>query len=207
AQVGTISANGDASIGNMLAEAMEKVGKEGVVTVEEARGTDSQLDVVEGMQFDRGYLSPYFVTNTEKMLVELDDPSILICEKKISSLQDLLPLLEQVAKDGRPLLVIAEDVEGEALAALVVNKLRGTLKVCAVKAPGYGDHRKALLKDIATLTGTQVVSDDVGIRLDGQKLSDLGRAKRVKLAQDDTTIIDGAGAPAQIKARIENLRK
>jgi len=164
---------------------MEKVGKEGVITVEEARGTESQLDVVEGMQFDRGYLSPYFVTNTEKMVVELDDPSILICDKKISSLQDLLPLLEQVAKDGRPLLVIAEDVEGEALATLVVNKLRGTLKVCAVKAPGYGDHRKSLLKDIAVLTGGQVVSDDLGIKLDGLKLADLGHAKRVKSAPEN----------------------
>src|SRR3984957_2389440 len=192
AQVGTISANGDTTIGNMLAEAMEKVGKEGVITVEEARGTDSQLDVVEGMQFDRGYLSPYFVTNTEKMLVELDDPSILICDKKLSSLQDLLPLLEQVAKDGRPLLIIAEDVEGEALATLVVNKLRGTLKISAVKAPGYGDNRKNLLKDIAILTGGQVVSDDLGIKLDSLKLADLGRAKRVKIAQEDTTIIDGA---------------
>jgi chaperonin GroEL len=201
AQIGTISANGDATIGNMLAEAMEKVGKEGVITVEDARGMESKLDVVEGMQFDRGYLSPYFVTNTEKMLVELDDPSILICEKKLSSLQDLLPLLEQVSKDGRPLLIIAEDVEGEALATLVVNKLRGTIKVAACKAPGYGDNRKNLLKDIAILTGGQVVSDDLGVKLDSLKLADLGRAKRVKIAQEDTTIIDGAGSVKEIKAR------
>src|SRR5271165_5592896 len=167
AQVGTISANGDTAVGSMLADAMEKVGKEGVITVEEARGTESQLDVVEGMQFDRGYLSPYFVTNPEKMLVELDDPLILISEKKLSSMQDLLPLLEQVAKDGRPLLVVAEDVDGEALATLVVNKLRGLLKVCAVKAPGFGDRRKEMLKDIAVLTGGQVVSEDVGIKVDG----------------------------------------
>ena len=207
AQIGTISANGDATIGNMLAEAMEKVGKEGVITVEDARGMESKLDVVEGMQFDRGYLSPYFVTNTEKMLVELDDPSILICEKKLSSLQDLLPLLEQVSKDGRPLLIIAEDVEGEALATLVVNKLRGTIKVAACKAPGYGDNRKNLLKDIAILTGGQVVSDDLGVKLDSLKLADLGRAKRVKIAQEDTTIIDGAGSVKEIKARTENLRK
>src|SRR5208283_3395764 len=207
AQVGTISANGDASIGNMLAEAMEKVGKEGVVTVEEARGTDSQLDVVEGMQFDRGYLSPYFVTNSEKLLVELDDPLVLISEKKLSSMQDLLPLLEQVAKDGRPLLVIAEDVDGEALATLVVNKLRGLLKVCAVKGPGFGERRKDMLKDIAVLTGGQVASEDAGIKVDGLQLRDLGRAKRVKIDKDNTTIIDGAGDPKQIKARADNLRK
>ncbi len=207
AQVGTISANGDSAVGSMLADAMEKVGKEGVITVEEARGTESQLDVVEGMQFDRGYLSPYFVTNPEKMLVELDDPLILISEKKLSSMQDLLPLLEQVAKDGRPLLVVAEDVDGEALATLVVNKLRGLLKVCAVKAPGFGDRRKEMLKDIAVLTGGQVVSEDVGIKVDGMQLRDLGRAKRVKIDKDNTTIIDGAGDSKDIKARVDNLRK
>ncbi|HEV3194341.1 MAG TPA: chaperonin GroEL, partial [Polyangiaceae bacterium] len=207
AQVGSISANGDTTIGNMLADAMEKVGKEGVITVEEAKGTESSLDVVEGMQFDRGYLSPYFVTNPEKMIAELDDPGILISDKKISSLQDLLPLLEQVAKEGRPLLVIAEDVEGEALATLVVNKLRGLLKVCAVKAPGFGDRRKDMLKDIATLTGGQVASDELGVKLDGLKLRDLGRAKRVKIDKDNTTIIDGAGDTKQIKGRIESIRK
>ena len=207
AQVGTISANGDTSIGTMLAEAMEKVGKEGVITVEEAKGTESQLDVVEGMQFDRGYLSPYFVTNPEKMLVELDEAAILLTEKKISNLHDLLPLLEQVARDGRPLLVIAEDLEGEALATLVVNKLRGLLKVAAVKAPGFGDRRKEMLKDIAILTGGQVASDDLGMKLEGLTLKDLGRAKRVKIDKDNTTIIDGAGDPKQIKGRVESVRK
>ena len=207
AQVGTVSANGDAAIGNMLADAMEKVGKEGVITVEEAKGTESQLDVVEGMQFDRGYLSPYFVTNSEKMLVELDEPAILISEKKISSLHDILPLLEQVAREGRPLVVIAEDVEGEALATLVVNKLRGLLKVVAVKAPGFGDRRKDMLKDIAILTGGQVASDDLGVKLDSLQLRDLGRAKRVKIDKDNTTIVDGAGDAKQIKGRIETIRK
>src|SRR5580704_7420474 len=207
AQVGTISANGDATIGNMLADAMEKVGKEGVITVEEAKGMDSQLDIVEGMQFDRGYLSPYFVTNPEKMEVELDDPHILISEKKISSLHDMLPLLEAVAKDGRPLLVLAEDIEGEALATLVVNKLRGLLKVAAVKAPGYGDRRKDMLKDIAILTGGQVVTDDLGIKLESLTLRDLGHAKRVKIDKDNTTIIDGAGDAKQIKGRVESIRK
>jgi len=207
AQVGTISANGDTTIGNMLADAMEKVGKEGVITVEEAQGTDSQLDVVEGMQFDRGYLSPYFVSNPEKMLVELEDVLILISDKKISTLHDMLPLLEQVARDGRPLLVIAEDIEGEALATLVVNKLRGLLKVCAVKAPGFGDRRKDMLKDIAVLTGGQVVSEDLGLKLENVKLGDLGRAKHVKIDKDNTTIIDGAGDSKQIKGRVENIRK
>ncbi|MGH7293304.1 MAG: chaperonin GroEL, partial [Polyangiaceae bacterium] len=207
AQVGTISANGDATIGNMLADAMEKVGKEGVITVEEAKGMESQLEVVEGMQFDRGYLSPYFVTAPYKMLVELDEPFILISEKKVSSLHDMLPLLEAVARDGRPLLVIAEDVEGEALATLVVNKLRGLLKVAAVKAPGFGDRRKEMLKDIAILTGGQVASEDLGMKLEGLSLKDLGRAKRVKIDKDNTTIIDGAGDSKQIKGRIESIRK
>jgi chaperonin GroEL len=207
AQVGTISANGDSAIGLMLAEAMERVGKEGVISVEEAKGTESQLDVVEGMQFDRGYLSPYFVTNPEKMLVELDDPSILISEKKISSLHDILPLLEQVAREGRSLLVIAEDVDGEALATLVVNKLRGLLKVVAVKAPGFGDRRKDMLKDIAIITGGQVASDDLGVKLDAFRLGDLGRAKRINIDKDNTTIIDGAGDTKQIKGRIETIRR
>src|ERR1700722_9694565 len=207
AQVGTISANGDTTIGTMLADAMEKVGKEGVITVEEAKGMDSQLEVVEGMQFDRGYLSPYFVTAPDKMLVELDDPYILISEKKISNLHDMLPLLEQVAKEGRPLLVIAEDVEGEALATLVVNKLRGLLKVAAVKAPGYGDRRKEMLKDVAILTGGQVVSEDLGVKLETITLKELGRAKRVKIDKDNTTLIDGAGNPKEIKGRVEAIRK
>ena len=206
-QVGTISANGDSTIGKMLADAMEKVGKEGVITVEEAKGTESQLDVVEGMQFDRGYLSPYFVTNPEKMVAELDDPLILISEKKVSSLHDILPLLEQVAKDGRPLLVIAEDVDGEALATLVVNKLRGLLKVVAVKAPGFGDRRKDMLKDIAVLTGGQVATEDLGVKLETLTLKDLGRAKRVTIDKDNTTIVDGAGDAKQIKGRIESIRK
>ena len=200
AQVGTISANGDTTVGAMLAEAMEKVGKEGVITVEEAKGTDSQLDVVEGLQFDRGYLSPYFVTNPDKMVAEFDDPLILVTEKKISALNDLLPLLEQIARDGRPLVVIAEDVEGEALATLVVNKLRGMLKVCAVKAPGFGDRRKDMLEDIAILTGGQVASDDLGIKLESFGLKDLGRAKRIKVDKDNTTIIDGAGIARQSRA-------
>src|SRR6202142_1079772 len=207
AQIGTISANGDTEIGTMLASAMEKVGKEGVITVEEAKGMTSELDVVEGMQFDRGYLSPYFVTDAEKMTAVLENPAILISEKKVSSMQDILPLLEQVARDGRPLLIIAEDVEGEALATLVVNKLRGLLKVCAVKAPGYGDRRKETLKDIAVLTGGQVVTEDLGVKLESLQLGDLGRAKRVKIDKDNTTIIDGAGDWKQIKGRVENLRK
>ncbi|HEX8789607.1 MAG TPA: chaperonin GroEL [Polyangiaceae bacterium] len=207
AQVGTISANGDETIGTMLADAMEKVGKEGVITVEEAKGTESQLDVVEGMQFDRGYLSPYFVTSPERMEAELDEPYILISEKKVSALHDMLPLLEGTAREGRPLLVIAEDVEGEALATLVVNKLRGLLKVAAVKAPGYGDRRKEMLKDIAVLTGGQVISDDLGIKLESVTLKDLGRAKRVRIDKDNTTIIDGAGDKKEIKGRVEAIRK
>ena len=207
AQVGTISANGDATIGNMLADAMEKVGKEGVITVEEARGMESSLETVEGMQFDRGYLSPYFVTHPDKMTVELEEPHILVSEKKISSMQDILPVLEQVARDGRPLLIIAEDVEGEALATLVVNKLRGLLKVCAVKAPGFGDRRKEMLADIGTLTGGEVASDELGIKLESLSLKSLGKAKRVTIDKDNTTIVDGGGDPKKIKARVETIRK
>src|SRR5450432_2139511 len=191
AQVGTISANGDAEIGNMIAEAMKKVGKEGVITVEEAKTMVSELDVVEGMQFDRGYLSPYFVTDSERMEVVLNDCFILIHEKKISNMKDLLPVLEQVAKQGKPLLIVAEDVDGEALATLVVNKLRGTLQVCAVKAPGFGDRRKAMLQDIAVLTGGQCITEDLGIKLENIKLNDLGRAKRVTIAKETTTIVEG----------------
>ncbi len=206
AQVGTISANGDETIGNIIAEAMEKVGKEGVITVEEGKALETTLDVVEGMQFDRGYVSPYFVTNRERMEVELDDPFILISEKKVSSMQDLIPLLEQVARSGKPLLIIAEDVEGEALATLVVNKLRGVLNVAAVKAPGFGDRRKEMLKDIATLTGGSVVSEELGIKFENLSLTDLGRAKRVKIDKDNTTIIDGAGKKADIEGRIKLIR-
>ncbi len=206
AQVGTISANNDATIGNVIAEAMEKVGKEGVITVEEAKSMETTLEVVEGMQFDRGYTSPYFVTNAEKMVTELDEPYILCNEKKISSMKDLLPILEQIARMNRPLLIIAEDVEGEALATLVVNKLRGTLKVCAVKAPGFGDRRKAILQDIAILTGGQVISEDVGIKLENVGLQDLGTAKRVVLDKDNTTIVDGAGARKDIEARVKQIR-
>ena len=207
AQVGTISANGDTTIGEMLADAMEKVGKEGVITVEEARGMESSLEVVEGMQFDRGYLSPYFVTSPEKMTVELEEPFILISEKKVSSMQDILPILEVVARDGRPLLIIAEDVEGEALATLVVNKLRGLLKVCAVKAPGFGDRRKEMLADIGILTGGDVASEDLGIKLENLGIGNLGRAKRVAIDKDNTTIVDGAGDAKKIKARVETIRK
>ncbi len=206
AQVGTISANGDTTIGNIIADAMDKVGKEGVITVEEAKGLETTLDVVEGMQFDRGYLSPYFVTNPDRMECELQDPFILIYEKKISSMKDLLPLLEQVARGGKPLLIIAEEVEGEALATLVVNKIRGVLNVCAVKAPGFGDRRKAMLEDIATLTGGKMVAEDLGIKLESITLNDLGRAKRVKIDKDNTTIIDGAGAQKDIEARVKMLR-
>ena len=206
AQVGTISANNDATIGNIIAEAMNKVGKEGVITVEEAKGLETTLDVVEGMQFDRGYLSPYFVTDPEKMICELDEPLILINEKKISTMKDLLPVLEQVAKMGKPLLIIAEDVEGEALATLVVNKLRGTLQVAAVKAPGFGERRKAMLQDIAILTGGQVVSEDLGIKLENISLNDLGQAKRVVIDKENTTIVDGAGKPEDIKARVKQIR-
>jgi len=207
AQVGTISANNDATIGNIIAEAMNKVGKEGVITVEEAKAMDTSLEVVEGMQFDRGYVSPYFVTDPEKMEVLLHDPVILVSEKKISIMKDLLPLLEQIAKMGRPLLIVAEDVEGEALATLVVNKLRGTLQVCAVKAPGFGDRRKAMLEDIAVLTGGQVISEEKGIKLETVSLRDLGTAKTVSVDKDNTTIIDGAGKSADIKGRIESIRQ
>jgi chaperonin GroEL len=206
AQVGTISANNDATIGTIIAEAMNKVGKEGVITVEEAKGLDTTLDVVEGMQFDRGYLSPYFVTNPEKMTCELEDALILVNEKKVSSMKDLLPVLEQVAKMGKPLVIIAEDIEGEALATLVVNKLRGTLSVCAVKAPGFGDRRKAMLQDIAILTGGQVVSEDVGVKLENVALADLGSAKRIVIDKENTTIVDGAGKAEDIKARVKQIR-
>ena len=207
AQVGTISANGDTEIGEMIAEAMNKVGKEGVITVEEAKTMTSELDVVEGMQFDRGYLSAYFVTDTERMECVLNDAYILIHEKKISSMKELLPVLEQVAKQGKPLLIIAEDVDGEALATLVVNKLRGTLQVCAVKAPGFGDRRKEMLKDIATLTGGQAVTEDLGLKLENLTLDDLGRAKRLTVDKDNTTIVDGAGKKADIEARVKQIRK
>jgi len=206
AQVGTISANGDTTIGTIIAQAMEKVGKEGVITVEEAKGLETTLDVVEGMQFDRGYLSPYFVTDPERMEVVLDDPFILIHEKKISSMKDLLPVLEQIARAGKPLLIIAEEVEGEALATLVVNKLRGTLHVAAVKAPGFGDRRKAMLEDIATLTGGTMIAEDLGIKLDTLTLKDLGRAKRVQIDKDNTTIVDGAGDKTAIEARVKQIR-
>ena len=206
AQVGTISSNGDAEIGAKIAEAMKKVGNEGVITVEESRSLETELDVVEGMQFDRGYLSPYFITNAEKMMVELEDPYILIHEKKLSGLQTVLPLLESVVQAGKPLLIIAEDVEGEALATLVVNKLRGGLKVAAVKAPGFGDRRKAMLEDIATVTGGSVVSEDLGIKLENVTLQMLGRAKKVTIDKDDTTIVDGAGKKADIEARIKQIK-
>jgi chaperonin GroEL len=206
AQVGTVSANGDANIGSIIARAMEKVGKDGVITVEESKTMDTELDVVEGMQFDRGYLSPYFVTDPERMEATLDSPLILIHEKKISSMKDLLPLLEQVAKMGKPMLIIAEDVEGEALATLVVNKLRGTLNIAAVKAPGFGDRRKAMLEDIAILTGGQVISEDLGIKLENVKLEDLGKAKRVTIDKDNTTIVEGNGKQSDIEGRVKTLR-
>ena len=206
AQVGIISANGDEVVGRKIAEAMDKVGKEGVITVEEAKGVEFELDVVDGMQFDRGYLSPYFITNTEKMLVELSDPYILIHEKKLSSLQALLPILEAVVRSGRPLLIIAEDIEGEALAALVVNKLRGGLKVAAVKAPGFGDRRKAMLEDIAILTGGEMISEELGTKLENVTLDMLGAAKRVTIDKDDTTIVDGAGDAGEIKGRVDAIR-
>ena len=206
AQVGTISANNDETIGNIIAEAMNKVGKEGVITVEEAKAMETTLEVVEGMQFDRGYLSPYFVTDPERMEVVLEEPYILIHEKKINVMKDLLPLLEQIAKMGKPMLIIAEDVEGEALATLVVNKLRGTLKVCAVKAPGFGDRRKAMLEDIAVLTGGQVISEDLGIKLENVTLNDLGSAKTIQIDKDDTTIIDGAGVREDIEGRVKQIR-
>jgi chaperonin GroEL len=206
AQVGTISANGDQTIGNIIAEAMNKVGKDGVITVEESKTMETALEVVEGMQFDRGYLSPYFVTDPERMEAVLDNPLILIHEKKISSMKDLLPILEQVAKMGKPMLIIAEDVEGEALATLVVNKLRGTLNIAAVKAPGFGDRRKAMLEDIAILTGGKVISEDLGIKLESIKIEDLGRAKKVTIDKDNTTIVEGNGKTSDIEGRVKTLR-
>jgi chaperonin GroEL len=206
AQVGIISANGDEEVGRKIAEAMDKVGKEGVITVEEAKGLEFELEVVEGMQFDRGYLSPYFVTNPEKMTVDLDNPYILIHEKKLSNLQSMLPILEAVVQSGRPLLIIAEDIEGEALATLVVNKLRGGLKVAAVKAPGFGDRRKAMLQDISILTKGEMISEDLGIKLENVTVSMLGEAKRITIDKDNTTIVDGAGDGADIKARVEQIR-
>src|SRR5215467_1114848 len=206
AQVGTISANGDTSVGKMIAEAMAKVGNEGVITVEEAKSLDTELEVVEGMQFDRGYISPYFITNADKMIAELEEPYILIHEKKLSSLKDLLPILESIVQGGRPLLIIAEEIEGEALATLVVNKLRGGLKVAAVKAPGFGDRRKAMLEDIAVVTGGQVISEDLGIKLENVKLDMLGKAKAVKIDKDNTTIVDGAGKKNDIQARVAQIK-
>ena len=206
AQVGTISANNDETIGNIISEAMAKVGKEGVITVEEAKGMETTLEIVEGMQFDRGYLSPYFVTDPERMEVILEDPYILIHEKKISNMKDLLPLLEQIARSGKPLLIVAEEVEGEALATLVVNKLRGTLHASAVKAPGFGDRRKAMLEDIAVLTGGKAIAEEMGIKLEAVQLTDLGRAKRVVIDKDNTTIIDGAGKKADIEGRVKQIR-
>src|SRR5687767_442317 len=206
AQVGTISANSDAEIGKIIAEAMEKVGKDGVITVEEAKTLETSLDVVEGMQFDRGYLSPYFVTDPERMEVVLENPVVLIHEKKISSMKDLLPVLEQVARMGRPLLIIAEDVEGEALATLVVNKLRGTLQAAAVKAPGFGDRRKAMLDDIATLTGGRSITEDLGIKLENVRIEDLGRAKKIVIDKDNTTIVEGSGKTDGIQARVKQIR-
>ncbi len=206
AQVGTISSNNDETIGNIIAEAMNKVGKEGVITVEEAKGMETTLDIVEGMQFDRGYLSPYFVTDAEKMETELEEPYILLHEKKISSMKDMLPILEQVAKLGRPFLVIAEDVEGEALATLVVNKIRGTLKCAAVKAPGFGDRRKAMLEDIGILTGGQVISEDLGIKLENVRIEDLGRAKRIRIDKENTTIVEGMGESSALEGRVKQIR-
>ncbi|MGV9007224.1 MAG: chaperonin GroEL [Brevundimonas sp.] len=207
AQVGTISANGDVEVGEMIAKAMEKVGNEGVITVEEAKTAETELDVVEGMQFDRGYLSPYFITNADKMEVQLEEPLIMLHEKKLSSLQSMLPILEAVVQSGRPLLIIAEDIEGEALATLVVNKLRGGLRVAAVKAPGFGDRRKAMLEDIAVLTGGQVISEDLGIKLENVTLDMLGKAKKVTITKDDTTIVDGVGEKDAIEARIGQIKK
>jgi chaperonin GroEL len=207
AQVGTVSANNDVTIGDLIADAMEKVGKDGVITVEEAKSTDTTLDVVEGMQFDRGYLSPYFVTDADSMEAVMEEPMILIHDKKISSMKDLLPILEKVAQMGKPMLIIAEDVEGEALATLVVNKLRGTLKVCAVKAPGFGDRRKAMLEDIAILTGGKVISEELGFKLENTVVSDLGKAKRVTIDKDNTTIVEGGGSTDEIKGRIKSIKK
>src|SRR5918997_541136 len=206
AQVGSLSANGDREIGEMLARAMEKVGNEGVITVEEAKSIQTELDVVEGMQFDRGYVSPYFITNAEKMVAEMDNPYILIFEKKLSALQPMLPLLEKVVQSGRPLVIVAEDVEGEALATLVVNKLRGGLKVAAVRAPGFGDRRKAMLEDIAVLTAGQTISEDLGIKLENVSLNMLGRAKRVRIEKETTTIIDGAGEKSDIEGRVAQIK-
>src|SRR5271165_7374279 len=206
AQVGAISANGDKEIGDMIARAMEKVGNEGVITVEEAKSLDTELDVVEGMQFDRGYLSPYFITNAEKMIAEFDEPYVLIHEKKLSSLQPLLPVLEAVVQSARPLLIIAEDIEGEALATLVVNKLRGGLRVAAVKAPGFGDRRKAMLEDIATLTGGQLISEDLGIKLENVTVAMLGKAKKVVIEKEKTTIVDGAGKKKDIEGRVQQIK-
>src|SRR2546427_764841 len=203
---GVTVANGDTAIGKLIAEAMEKVGKEGVITVEEAKGLETTLEVVEGMQFDRGYLSPYFVTDPERMEAVLEDPYILIHEKKISAMKDLLPLLEQVARSGKPLLIIAEEVEGEALATLVVNKLRGTLNACAVKAPGFGDRRKAMLEDISTLTGGRAITEDLGIKFENIKLEDLGKAKKVDIDKDNTTIVEGGGKSSAIEGRINQIR-
>src|SRR6516164_1586148 len=207
AQVGTISANGEREVGEMIAQAMQKVGNEGVITVEEAKSLETELDVVEGMQFDRGYLSPYFVTNAEKMIAELDDPYILLFEKKLSGLQAMLPVLEAVVQSGRPLLIVAEDVEGEALATLVVNKLRGGLKVVAVKAPGFGDRRKAMLEDIAILTSGQVISEDLGIKLENVTLDMLGQAKRIRVEKENTTVIDGGGRKDDIQGRCTQIRQ
>ncbi len=206
AQVGSISANSDSTIGDLIAEAVDKVGKDGVITVEEAKGMSTSLDVVEGMQFDRGYISPYFVTNADKMTAVLEDAFILLSEKKVSSMKDLLPILEQTAKMGKPLLIVAEDVEGEALATLVVNKLRGTLQVCAVKAPGFGDRRKAMLEDIAILTGGQVISEDIGLKLENVKLTDLGRAKKITVDKDNSTIVEGAGDSGKIQGRVKQIK-
>jgi len=207
AQVGAISANADEAIGKTIAEAMDKVGKEGVITVEDGKGLENELDLVEGMQFDRGYISPYFINNPDKQVALLDDPYILLHDKKVSNIRDLLPLLEQVAKSGKPLLIIAEDVDGEALATLVVNNIRGILKTVAVKAPGFGDRRKAMLEDIAILTGGTVIAEELGLKLENASLKDLGRAKKVEVAKEDTTIIDGAGEKAAIEARVKNVRK
>src|SRR4030088_2582996 len=206
AQVGSISANSDADIGKIIADAMEKVGKEGVITVEDGKSLENELELVEGMQFDRGYLSPYFINNAEKQSALLEDAYVLLCDKKISSIRDLLPLLEQVAKSGKPLLIVAEEVEGEALATLVVNNLRGILKTTAVKAPGFGDRRKAMLEDIAILTGGTVIAEELGLKLENATLKDLGRAKKVEVAKEDTTIIDGAGKKAAIESRVKNIR-
>src|SRR4249919_1613762 len=207
AQVGTVSANGDKAIGDMIAKAMDKVGKDGVITIEEAKSMETELDVVEGMQFDRGYLSPYFVTNPEKMIAELENPYILIHEKKLAGLQAMLPVLEAVVQSSRPLLIVAEDIEGEALATLVVNKLRGGLKVAAVKAPGFGDRRKAMLEDIAILTGGQVISEDLGIKLENVTLNMLGRAKKVRIEKENTTIVDGAGQKPEIQGRVAQIKQ